>query len=606
MLTLLRRDEVFGSLGLWLVNAGLMTSALFALYFWLRLTTTAVSPLQPLLLVVWLSLAVYLLFGNVRTRGSHLDLTLPASTHRLWLAHVIAVTVSGTGLVAIAIATISLHGWLLRGSPEAMVSELELLALVVHLVAGLVLAVVLIESKNLELHRVAFGVPDLLWRLLVVAAVATISLLLSALPLAFGLFPLGLACAVGFLTWKRLPPALSLFPSRPITPELSRRRHEGAGADEWVGLDRAAVGSRRTPHLFVIVHGVRWGAVTPWVTFPWVVLAGALAAGVLSIWAPLEDIRFWYIPLYIYMLFMSVPAVMEQLAHLDPWPISRRRLFAVMVLPALAAFLFGYGVGWLGLRSTDASRDLIEYRASPNDPHFYLYVPIGRNEIAWDGEAPAITAPWGESHPAWTAPLFAGSTVHIYSRFHTPEGSSLRFVAWQISRAVKAIYGRRIPPAEIQERYLEVRGDIVALRGEKLPLLTDYPDLEPLSAGPLFLALTLLTVIPWLLVVALYAAAFRAGISDWVRKALWIGLLVAALGIIAGTLALAVAQVMEPWASRGLIEILIRKLGTTSWGVALAWLVSVGCLLGAYRLAEGVFRRAELPAKPTIVKVLQQ
>jgi hypothetical protein len=167
------------------------------------------------------------------------------------------------------------------------------------------------------------------------------------------------------------------------------------------------------------------------------------------------------------------------------------------------------------------------------------------------------------------------------------------------SRAIQRVYGERVPPAEIQRRYFEVENDeIVGLRGAVLTLLADYPALPPppLAAGtPLYMVLTL---VPWLLLLAAFVRSFRAAASVRIIRGIYWGgpgLLLAAL---TGQFVAAVTGLYSPAAAYGLLAILSRRIDSSPPISLTVWTVSLGLIWLAYRLAQAQFRRAELPPSP--------
>ena len=80
--------------------------------------------------------------------------------------------------------------------------------------------------------------------------------------------------------------------------------------------------------------------------------------------------------------------------------------------------------------------------------------------------------------------------------------------------------------------------------------------------------------------------------------------MVVALGLVTVQLILAINDILEPWSTRGFVEILVRGLGDTALGTTAAWVVSVLLLLAGYRLALVLLERAELPAQPPALRQL--
>ena len=111
-------------------------------------------------------------------------------------------------------------------------------------------------------------------------------------------------------------------------------------------------------------------------------------------------------------------------------------------------------------------------------------------------------------------------------------------------------------------------------------------------------------VLPWLLLFSIVLRTYRAGIKDRVRLTVFWGLVALVFVLMVLQLALAVTDVVEPWVTRGLLEIAIRHLGESWAGALSAWLGSALALLGGYRLAEAGFRRIELPTRLVMKKGL--
>ena len=87
----LRRDRALRSVPLWIVASALNTSFLVALLVLRARARSAAGGLDDprqaavLYLVIWLSVALYLSFGRVRSRCHELDLALPLSAP--WRLH---------------------------------------------------------------------------------------------------------------------------------------------------------------------------------------------------------------------------------------------------------------------------------------------------------------------------------------------------------------------------------------------------------------------------------------------------------------------------------------------------------------------------------------
>jgi len=70
-------------------------------------------------------------------------------------------------------------------------------------------------------------------------------------------------------------------------------------------------------------------------------------------------------------------------------------------------------------------------------------------EIAWDGEPPEVTSPWGESYRPVGRSIYPGSRAVVYLPFETISEHSSRFLALQANRAVGAVHGEK-PYTDLQ------------------------------------------------------------------------------------------------------------------------------------------------------------
>jgi hypothetical protein len=296
------------------------------------------------------------------------------------------------------------------------------------------------------------------------------------------------------------------------------------------------------------------------------------------------------------MLFAFVGPRLASLRFLDPLPIARGKMATALLLPNLLALVVGYGAGF-AVASLGTSR--VEYvNFQEGDAGFEVTVPLRVYSVAGGEDPPPVTSPWGETHQPKPLRPCRAIPVFVHAPFSAPPGSSSRFAALQISRAVEAVYGASIPPDEIEARYLSTREDgTVAPNGEGLTLRVDYPELRARS-GPLSPVLLTLAAVPWLLLTAALLRAYRACVGNWVRHTIHWGFLGILLVFWIGLSVSTVTRFMMPWAIRGLVEIPVMRLGDSGGGIAAVW-VGCGVAVGAaYWVAQSQFRRMEIPAKP--------
>ena len=589
------RDNLVRSLPLWLILT-LLTSQVLTLVILLPAfrRDSAGVPLSQMLLIVWLPIAVFLMLGRIRARSHRLDLALPLSGRQLWLTHYAATVLAAGVVLAAALAALIAILALLR-SRAAVAPQVSVAALALGVSAAIPLGALLVQRQQPGAWKPVARARD--WSELVggLLLIPAILLWLGSWPLvSTGLLLLG-AAVLGRGTWNAMPDALEL------TPLVEARRHDTERPRSAGGTDVASVASVGplgvARLLFTILHNAPpWRQLMPWVLYTFVALVGFFLAGGFGFWVELDESRILNLPLGAYMLFAGSGLLTYHLHRLDPLPVSRRALFRILVLPSLVVFCLGWAAGRL-LLSTGEGRPWVEYRISGDQQ--WVQVPPEYLAFTTDGEAPVLTAPWGESHPAWHRPLFRGSRLVFYSPFNTAEPSSARFEALMTSRAIERVYGESIAPDEIQQRYFEVEGDrILALRGAGLTLAADYPALTPprqAAATPFFMAVT---IAPWLLLLAIFVRTFRGTSSIRVIRWVYWAFLLILLAVLIGQVIVTVAGLYRPDAAYGLLAICSLWLGSEPLLHAIAWLSTLVLIALCYALAEREFRRAELPASP--------
>jgi hypothetical protein len=276
-------------------------------------------------------------------------------------------------------------------------------------------------------------------------------------------------------------------------------------------------------------------------------------------------------------------------------------------LPSALVFAASFGAGaWLGAR-TAKSTDYVNFQQQGDDGPWSVTVPLRVYRVAWDGRPPAVTSPWGESRAAESIPIVRGGRAVIWNPFSAPEGSSARFVALQISRAVEAVYGASITPEEVEALWVETLPDgRVVGRNPSLQLRAGRPGLAPRS-GPVPPVIFSLVLAPWFLLLAILHSAYRPGIASWIRHlAFWgvVGLFVVTMFVAGGAI---VARLARPWIVRALVEIPSWAIGHSAIGTAAVWGCCALLVLGSYLLAERWFARMEIPPKPlkfTLIEML--
>jgi hypothetical protein len=602
MLTSIRQNPAIRTLPRWLAISS-VTAALLMNYIVVQ--RQALEP-SMLMGVAWLAFAIWLVFGEVRTRCTPFDMALPIPSRKLWLSHLIAVLVSGVAIVTVTAGLFSGLVWLLwKLTGKSFVATPGLGGLAAHMCTGLILAVVLLQNPYPVDHRLHRTRERVVLEVLVVVAVFALVVILSRVSAWTSLATLALAVTVGLHRYRTVPSAFRLSVSYDVgAAGVPVGRDETAA--QWVEVASAAPRSAisfarlldRTiwRSFFVGVRKKR----APWLTIPFLVLFGALMSGIMGFWLDFS-LRMQLIPLTVYMLVAFSAYPFKTLHLLDALPVSRRRIMNTLVVPYMVALLAGYGGGaaLAGVleRVKPPTVEVIHLIRGRDDGNYYLYVPYEALRVLRGGEPPETVAPWGEAHPAWSRPLWRGASIKVYSPYHTPAGSSIDYTAWQISRAIQAVYGESVSPDEIKDRYLEPRADGSArLRGNALTIQKDFPDFRrDTSSGPVFPVIFAWVFILWMLSLAVYLQAFRAGVSKTVRN-VTAGVLMGLMMLwwltefIAPMLHLVETQMVD-----AVFMNWLRRVGESAAATAAVWIAAIALSAAAYWLALNRYRCADAP-----------
>jgi hypothetical protein len=618
-LDLLRRDPVVQALPKWLLLVPLAASVLEGVrtmaFGWRVFRSGPMETMPPgdqlfLIFILWLPVSLFLLFGRTGQRCTTFDLGMPLSARKLWNVHLLAVTLASLAVLASAVLIVRARDGLIAALFEgAPVPPSDLPALALPLVASLVLGIVLLQGRDRSLQTTSARRGNARFAVATVVALYVLVVVLDSLPPLAAMVPLAAAIALGLQFRRTLPEAFTVAPRE--AQDGAAVDADGAAAETWApSRARGSFGERLGRNLtifHVLSRGIAPGqliAIPALLAFgyPFILFWGVLVSGA----AFSESFRNWMLVLTAYLLFAFLPAPMAQLYVFDPLPVSRRRLFALIVLPVVGLLSLGYAAGWATGRLFDARQERVAFQEAVSEslvPPYPLKtpavrVPVEHCLIAWNGRPPAVGSPWGESHPPWSMPLRKGGTAVLYSPFSAPEGSSIGFVALQISRAVEAVYGASVPPSEIESRYLEVdeRGIVVPVKAGGLPLLHDYPDLvEPrrVTSFPIFM---LFTAALYLLTSCIYLRLYRATVTNRRRLVIFFVLSGALFALHLALMALFVMRVVRELIFSGLMTIFSRWLTDLLPGGAIAvWVLCALLFWGIYRVAESEFERVEVP-----------
>jgi len=593
MRDLIRRDPAMGSIGRWFTVAGVGAAGL------LNVLGLAVARQRGLVagselvdgfytyLVFSLAVAWVFLIDARGERYRRFDIALPIPGRRLWVSHTIVLSMAAVGVTVLVGGMASAIGWMLSERlPEVLAGFAgQMLLTTARAASTAVLGAVLVQSVAPAASRVSGRGAGL--RLAgALVAVPLVAVALRSLPPVFVLVPPVVAVLLGRGTWRTMPAALS------FEGASGERRRAPAGGGTLVGARRGGV--PRALSLFSLAfRALNKMPLAPIVMIPALFAFGVLLSGAKRAALGGEPYRFAMVFLVSYMLLAGCAVPPMRLFLLDAFPISRKKLFAVSVLPMVILLAIGYAGGRLWGDARLADRELVTY--AQIEDAYHIRVPIEYCSIAWDGVPPENTSPWGESHEAWSTPVGRFTGAVLYSPFSAPEGSSPEFVALQLSRAIEAVYGERLEPRTILERYLEVTGEGRTVpRGGAFSLREELAGARPLPLGPVFPILMLVIVAPWFPLLRLYCRTLRAGISLRTKRTVYWSAM-GALFLL--HIFFYMKGVMgEPgfWEASAFAEIGVRDWAASMPGGALIiWAVCGLAVFALYRFAEAEFGRVE-------------
>ncbi len=594
------RDRALRSVPLWIVVTALNTSVLMGVIA-MRVARdgSASLPTRELALVLGLALAVYLLAGGVRSRCRRIDMTLPLSTSNLWTVHSIATYLAGLLVLLASAAVLATHMSILSRRAAFSGGGESLVGFCAQLAAIWFLAVMVMQSYRADLRKPT-GRSAFLTSLATAVGIPFLAALLAGRSQSLTIAPIAAGVILGYRSILSLPKCLSLSPlevssesTGAVAPALAETSESTPPRDQILSHRASRRLVART-----VFHTPPWGSATGWIALLFVAGFGFLMSGVLRAWQPDADVRLWVATMTVYMLLAFFAPLTFRLPTLDPLPVSRRFLFALLVLPAVFALMLGYAGGWLTQRYLGDTNRTVQYRVEM--PHCWVSVPYAHLEVAWDGNLPELTSPWGETHAASSSTLFRGGKATLYSPFNTPEESSAAFEALLTSRAIESVHGTSIPHEEIMERYFVVDGDrLVGLKQGGLTLEEDFPYLGRPAGQHQFLALMALVLIPWFLLLAIFLRTFRANLSDKTRQVTFWSLLGLSLVLMLGQVAMAVSGLARPDVLRGTMEVALRQATSSTPATVTLSIACLALVIVSYLLAQRQLVKAEIPMTPT-------
>lgn len=486
MLGLVRRNAAFRGL-----SKPLLLSVLTAMFVGNLMAFSAGPEDGPVFDVRWLNLAgqialvlpaIFVMsLGQAGGRARRAELSLPLPAISLWRAHFVALAVAVGMILALTFAALVGLGHLLTDATDRFQPDLLAgLQLVVRPGAVCFGVVALLAAWRPGLARPELAAGWTRWRLGLGVGALLLVALLTLLPAALAVVP----AMVGVLAVGRAQRLLGATLDLGAAAEPNGGSAARApGQVDWSDVPAAP----RTVHLLIIRTVLKCPSYLVFMTLLLVVIGIALS-GFLTRDSDSDAMRLSSFFLIVYILFSPVGVFINSLHKLDHLPIARRVLLAWLLLPGSASLICGYGLGQLGLTLQPDRSTQMHF---VNDVEGYgLKLPARYFDPVWDDTVPTVTAPWGETRALETWRVWPGLPLHLVKPYTTPDMASREFVAWQLSRAIAAVYGTEIPAAEVAERYLQTddKGRTEVVPGG-LTLRADYPDLSPAAGGPVFFVL---------------------------------------------------------------------------------------------------------------------
>jgi hypothetical protein len=574
-------------IGMLLVNAGLFLSLMLGA----AASRQSTVPGSLVVLIGWSSIAVFLGFGPVRGRCRILDLALPVSARRLWIIHLSSIVLAAGGFAAAYSVCVGLFSRIGAGRTRL---GADASAVAILLGSGVLLAVFLLESFRPSLARVPVARGYVAWSAVVLAGVGAMLSVVAERSLAWAWLPVLAAATLAARLYGKIPGAYELVPAEPTEARFAAG---SAAAAAW----RDEHGAR---HRVLARTLLRLSSLGPkdllgyaFIVAIAVTLGGCFAAVTGD--PDLEALRLWHAPLGIYLLLSFLALRLGSLHMVDPLPVNRRLLFALIVLPSFVVFCSGYLAGTAIASRARTRRPMVELIESRGG-NYQVVVPFSAWRLAPDGNPPAVESPWGETlTPVARFPAVLWTRAALYNPFSVGPQSSRRFVAFQLSRAIDALYGTSISPGAVEERYLDTdSGGRVVPKAPVGNLLRDHPEFVARSAAPAAVILVPLVVVPWLLLATILLRAYRPLVPKWRLPAIYFGAMGAMLVFMLGLSAAMIAGSLRPPVAAFLLEVAARWLADSRASLAASWIVCVAVLAAVYRLAESAFLRMEIPTTP--------
>jgi len=525
------------------------------------------------LLMLWFFFFIVVM-ANATTHSTRLSMALPIDARKVWLARILSVLIVSCAPV---VATTIVVGSRWPEGAGALSFETGMLRAGLHAVAAVILAVFLLQAPNVRLarqrRRADYVVYAIFFGLMLTAiSVPTVGIV----PVSVGMLVIAAVIAAGI--WRAIPEGFVTHRAEPDGPAaVERPRADAVSGDARPsGAVRLAPGIRHRYITLARILANSWGnwANTILLAFYITLLIAAYSNGEMD--NPFSLFIFIWV-------FASMMYGVRKLYAIDHLPISRRALFAVVFAPSLIGAVLGIGGGMLWTAAGHENARLVFFHDNSVD------YPGEFMRISTEGPPPALTSPWGETHPPKSAPLWPGSRIYVFKPYDSGPDSSPRFAFLQVDRALEAINGiaPEDPPgtADPSDERAALRERLGESVGKGSPVRSRAWAVGAIVAFAIF-SLVL-------------HVQFRFGgrVARWNPLGYIVPLVtVAILVVIGGVVAAGRLGYVAPWAYGALPAILCRRAAEAlPFPTAVLWLMAAAVGVAGIASIERAFSRIESP-----------
>ena len=541
----------------------------------------------------WAYLAGFAAYAGVTGRSGRLYMALPITAFSLWLSRILAMVMGGIAIIAIEYGVLAVVG-MIQG--QNLINE-SLRSLALGLTSCYLLGILLAQLPEVSLSEVPTRPVYIVYLCAVWLVTLILATFVSAYPYLI-LLPLALACLVFVRIYRALPECFTLAGREPAAVGSHRSSDPTPAGIDGGTLREATLQDPATndAHPLLVVLRILY---SPWLApllFIWLAFVGLRNAGygfgglsntAMVVWAILALSGF-------------IAYALPRLYMIDALPVSRKTVFAFLVIPGLIVALGSYTVGTVRAKGLFTGRHIVTYESKYYDEQYDVRVPLEFWEMSADGNPAPVAGCCDEPHSAWSTELLKGTDLILYSPYHAPPGSPPDFVAAQLSRAIEDVFGERIPPSELQHRYFDTGPDGgTILKTEPVDIMRDYPVLQARGWSGALPLVYLLVGLPWFLYLSLAMGPLRSRVPG---KSLLRGHLIVtfvAMGFLILMIWASSNGITKEYKVSAALGIMLRKAAEAVPGGAVSlWVISLLMLAAAYPAAQSGFLKYEFPAKP--------